>query len=122
MMQRSVITAVGPLPEMPAASLVFPPVRNPTDVMKSSFSTKARCRLLHDDQYFFRRRADFWSATRSRQPGFRPVIRSNHRRVDVCKPIELRRAEKPYVDPSALKPIAEYLSGVDTTFCVGRLG
>ena len=41
-MHRSVITAAGPFPGSPADSLELPPLRKPTDVTKSSFSTNVR--------------------------------------------------------------------------------
>src|SRR5580704_8155967 len=68
-------------------------------------------RLTQDDQDFAGRASNFWSTTRSRQAHGRALIGSNHCRVNICKTIDLRSAEKADINPAALQPEGKNLTG-----------
>src|SRR5580704_769352 len=68
-------------------------------------------RLTQDDQYLAGRASNFRSTTRSRQSDGRALIGSDHCRVNICKTIDLRRAEKTDINPAALEPEGKNLAG-----------
>src|SRR5271166_5508439 len=68
-------------------------------------------RLTQDDQDLAGRGRNFRSTTRSRQSHGRALIGSDHGRVNICKTIDLRRAEKTDFDPAALQPEGKNLTG-----------
>src|ERR1700679_1167642 len=58
-------------------------------------------RLFDDDQYFLGRGADLWCAAGPRQAHFRSFVGTHDGGVDVGKAVELRGAQKAYIDASA---------------------
>src|SRR5271165_1875856 len=68
-------------------------------------------RLTQDDQDLAGRASNFRSATRSRQSHRGALIGSDHCRVNICKTIDLCRAEKTDINPAALQPEGKNLTG-----------
>src|SRR5580704_892770 len=68
-------------------------------------------RLTQNDQDLAGRASNFRSTARSGQSHGRALIGSDHCRVNICKTIDLRRAEKAYINPAALQPEGKNLTG-----------
>ena len=118
---RSVMTSTGPRPRRPSRSRWPGPSPYPTEVTKSTRSTKVRwlCRTHHE--HLAARRGDLRCAARAGQAHVgAPVVGADDGRVDVAEPVELGGAEEADVDAAGLEPVVEDLRHADDR--VGGLG
>ena len=107
--QRSVTSCVGPLVLTPSRARLSPPSPWPSEVMKSSLSTKLRLPLRHDDEDLAAGGRDLRRAAAARQPHLRLVVGADHGGVEVGEAVDLRAAEEADGDAPALQPVAEHL-------------
>ena len=70
-------------------------------------------RLPEHDERLPAPRGDLRGPACARQPHFRPLVVADDRAVQIPVRVDLGRAQKAYVDPSALKPVAEDLGHGD---------
>src|SRR5262245_18814176 len=69
---------------------------------------EAALALRHDDEDLAAGSGDLRRAAATRQPNFRLVVGTDHRRIEIGIFVDLRAAEEPDLDAATLQPVPEH--------------